>query len=96
MALLKNIYQLLEMNNLKGISLGSIRYICRQILQAVEYMHSLNIIHNDLKPENILLSVSKNDNNETNKSNLNISNINNQRSNINQNTNLPLLFKNDI
>ena len=83
----KTLYQLLEMNNLKGISLGSIRYICRQILQAVEYMHSLNIIHNDLKPENILLSVSKNDNNETNKSNLNISNINNQRSNINQNTN---------
>ena len=83
----KTLYQLLEMNNLKGISLGSIRYICRQILQAVEYMHSMKIIHTDLKPENILLSVSKDDNNETNKSNLNISNINNQKNNINQNTN---------
>ena len=83
----KTLLQLLEMNNSKGISLGSIRYICRQILQAVEYMHNLKIVHTDLKPENILLSVYKDDNNEGNKSNLNISNINNQKSNINQNTN---------
>ena len=83
----KTLLQLLEMNNSKGISLGSIRYICRQILQAVEFMHNLKIVHTDLKPENILLSVYKDDNNETNKSNLNISNINNQKSNINQNTN---------
>ena len=83
----KTLLQLLEMNNSKGISLGSIRYICRQILPAVEYMHNLKIVHTDLKPENILLSVYKDDNNEDNKSNLNISNINNQKSNINQNTN---------
>lgn len=83
----KTLLQLLEMNNSKGISLGSIRYICRQILQAVEYMHNLKIVHTDLKPENILLSVYKDDNSVSNKSNLNISNINNQKNNINQNTN---------
>ena len=83
----KTLLQLLEMNNSKGISLGSIRYICRQILQAVEYMHNLKFVHTDLKPENILLSVYKDDNNDTNKSNLNISNANNQKNNINQNTN---------
>ena len=83
----KTLLQLLETNNSKGISLGSIRYICRQILQAVEFMHNMKIVHTDLKPENILLSVYKDDNSEANKSNSNISNINNQKSNINQNTN---------
>ncbi|XP_063541191.1 phosphorylase b kinase gamma catalytic chain, skeletal muscle/heart isoform isoform X2 [Cydia strobilella] len=31
------------------------RYIMRQVLEGVRYIHSKNIVHRDLKPENILL-----------------------------------------
>ena len=82
----KTLLELLEMNNQEGISLNSIRYILKQILKSVDYIHSLKIVHTDLKPENILLSVYKGENNEGN-SNLNLSNLNNQKNNhINNNT----------
>ena len=82
----KTLLQLLEMKNSEGISLHSIRFLLKQILSGVDFMHSLKIIHTDLKPENILLSVYKGDNNQTGNSNLNLSNINNQKNNTN-NTN---------
>ena len=82
----KTLLQLLEMNNLEGISLNSIRYILKQILKSVDYIHSLKIVHTDLKPENILLSVYKGENNDGN-SILNLSNLNSQKNNhINNNT----------
>jgi len=81
--------QILEMNNSEGISLNSIRFILKQILESVEFMNSLKVVHTDLKPENILLSVYKKDNNENRSSNLNLSNnLNNKKNNPNQiNTN---------
>ena len=75
----KTLLQLLEMNNLEGISLNSIRFILKQILNSVDFMHSLKIVHTDLKPENILLSVYKG---ESENSNLSI--LNNQKNNLNQ------------
>ena len=80
----KTLLQLLEMKNLEGISLNSIRFLLKQILSGVDFIHSLKIIHTDLKPENILLSVYKGDSNQTGNSNLNLSNINNHKNNINQ------------
>lgn len=35
------------------------KYIFRQLLEGVGYMHSKNVIHRDLKPENILIAASR-------------------------------------
>ena len=36
-------------------TLGRLQKVSKQILEALEYMHSLNLVHCDLKPENILM-----------------------------------------
>jgi hypothetical protein len=40
------------------LSNSHIRHICKQILDGLEYIHSLNIIHADIKPSNILINCS--------------------------------------
>jgi len=50
-----------------GLSLTSIRFISRQILKAVDFIHNSNLVHTDLKPENILLSIDNENNNNSNK-----------------------------
>eukprot|EP00300_Choanocystis_sp_HF-7_P024015 c25409_g1_i1.p1 GENE.c25409_g1_i1~~c25409_g1_i1.p1 ORF type:complete len:345 (+),score=90.54 c25409_g1_i1:46-1035(+) len=37
------------------------RIFCRQLLDAISYMHSRNVVHRDLKPENIIYANSEND-----------------------------------
>ena len=53
----ENLYQLLQHNHLQGISLNSINFIIKQLLEAVEQVHRIGIIHCDIKPENILLKI---------------------------------------
>lgn len=55
----ENLYELLKQNYFKGISFNSIRFILKQILEAVYQLHKANLIHCDLKPENILLKIEK-------------------------------------
>lgn len=57
----ENLYELLKKNYFKGLSLKTIRYIIKAILEGVDQLHQNNLIHCDLKPENILLKLMPND-----------------------------------
>jgi len=50
-----NLYEFIKNNNFKGVSQNLIRRFAIQILQALKYQQSHNLVHCDLKPENILL-----------------------------------------
>lgn len=50
-----NLFEFLKLNNFQGISPTLIKCFTKQILVALGYAKSLDIIHCDLKPENILL-----------------------------------------
>ncbi|KAK9120341.1 hypothetical protein Syun_017958 [Stephania yunnanensis] len=53
-----NLYELIKMNQFRGLSLGIVQLFSRQILRALILMKEAGIIHCDLKPENILLCAS--------------------------------------
>lgn len=50
-----NLYEFLRKNQFRGCQLTMIRRIAVQILIALTFLKSLNMIHCDLKPENIVL-----------------------------------------
>lgn len=54
-----NLYEFSKFNRESGgppyFTLGRIQKVTKQILRALEYVHSLRLIHCDLKPENILM-----------------------------------------
>ena len=50
-----NLYEFLRLNHFQGLSLSLIRCFAKQVLTALDYTVSLEIVHCDLKPENILL-----------------------------------------
>lgn len=57
-----NLFELLVKNNYVGLSLKTISFIMKQILEGVYQFQKIDVIHCDLKPENILIKIKKNDN----------------------------------
>ncbi|OAY82819.1 putative serine/threonine-protein kinase yakA [Ananas comosus] len=53
-----NLYELIKLNQFKGLSLNYVQIFSKQILHALIVMKDAGIIHCDLKPENILISAS--------------------------------------
>lgn len=55
----ENLYEVTKLYKAMGqpsyFTLGNIRSIMRQVLGALSFLHTLNIVHCDLKPENILM-----------------------------------------
>ncbi|KAJ7178837.1 kinase-like domain-containing protein, partial [Mycena crocata] len=50
-----SLHKLLRVGRLLPLTASHLRNISWQLLRAVDYMHSLNLIHTDIKPANIVL-----------------------------------------
>lgn len=50
-----SLYKLLKYNAVK-FTLHQMKYLTRNILKSIRFLHNNNIVHTDLKPENILLT----------------------------------------
>jgi dual-specificity kinase len=51
-----SLYDFLRRNEYQPFPVQLVQHFCRQLLEAIAYMHELTLIHTDLKPENILLA----------------------------------------
>ncbi|KAJ6241358.1 homeodomain interacting protein kinase [Anaeramoeba flamelloides] len=50
-----NLFEVIQMNKYKGLTLNLVRSFTKQTLEALHLLYDIGIIHSDLKPENILL-----------------------------------------
>jgi len=55
----RSLYDFLKKNDYKPFPLYCVKDFARQLLEALEFIHSFDLIHTDLKPENILLTSNK-------------------------------------
>lgn len=53
-----NLLRLIKQTNYKGLPLNVVRSITRQVLEGLDFLAQVGIIHTDLKPENVLLTLS--------------------------------------
>ncbi|XP_019054412.1 PREDICTED: probable serine/threonine-protein kinase yakA isoform X2 [Nelumbo nucifera] len=53
-----NLYEVIKINQFRGLSLNIVQLLSKQILHALVLMRDAGVIHCDLKPENILLCTS--------------------------------------
>lgn len=44
----ENLYQILKVNHLQGLSFSSIHYLLKQILEEILQFHKFNLVHCDL------------------------------------------------
>jgi serine/threonine-protein kinase SRPK3 len=50
----ENLLSLIERNKKKGVPVGLVKVITRQVLLGLEYLHDqCDLVHTDIKPENI-------------------------------------------
>ena len=49
-----SLYEYIKLNSFMGFNIVQIQNIAKQLLEGIDFIHKINIIHTDLKPENIL------------------------------------------
>ena len=56
----RNLLEVLE-EKPDGLDRASVKFFIYQLLKAVDYFHSQNVMHRDIKPENLLISSKTNE-----------------------------------
>lgn len=54
-----NLFEIINDNQNQGLQVKDVKVIVRQIVQALQFMHSLKMIHCDIKPDNVMLKDKK-------------------------------------